>query len=95
MKPIPLYYSIIFTCVLSACTSFEDVTFNQQADFQLTQLANAKIENKTSSMTLMQLFSISEVHVLIENALNHNPNLQQTLLTLKKAKQRYTVTSSD
>nr|WP_252734013.1 TolC family protein [Pseudoalteromonas sp. C2R02] len=43
----------------------------------------------------MQLFSISEVDVLIENALNHNPNLQQTLLTLKKAKQRYTVTSSD
>ena len=95
MKPIPLYYSIIFTCLLGACTSFEDVTFNQQADFQLTQLASAKIENETSSMTLIQLFSISEVDVLIENALNHNPNLQHTLLTLKKTKQRYTVTSSD
>lgn len=96
MKLFPLFLSVIGTLLISACSTFEDVTFDKQANKQLTNLASTKIDfsNEPAAMPLTNLLSIKEVDALIENALTNNPNLQQTLLTLKKAREKVTVTSS-
>lgn len=96
MKLFPLFLSVISAFLISACSTFEDVTFDKQANNQLDNLANTKIDfsNEPAAMPLTNLLSIKEVDVLIEDALINNPSLQQTLLTLKKAEQQVTVTSS-
>ncbi|KGJ91548.1 TolC family protein [Colwellia psychrerythraea] len=96
MKFYPLFLSVISALLISACSTFEDVTYDTQANNQLTNLANTKIDfsNEPAAMPLTDLLSIKEVDALIENALTNNPSLQQTLLTLKKAREKVTVSSS-
>lgn len=86
MKLFPLFLSVISAFLISACSTFEDVTFDKQANNQLDNLANTKIDfsNEPAAMPLTNLLSIKEVDVLIEDALANNPSLQQTLLSLKK-----------
>ncbi len=97
MKLIPLFYSVTLVFMMNGCATFEDVTFDKQADLQLNKLASTsiKFESDTQMLALTNLFTITEVDKLIANALANNPNLQHTLLTLKKAKQKLTSTSAD
>lgn len=97
MKAYPLFFPILCACFISACATFEEVAFNEQAQLQLNDLANAKIElnNESPHMALTSLLAIEDVDVLINEALTHNPSLQQTLLTLKMAEQQLTVTYSN
>ncbi|WP_440874177.1 TolC family protein [Thalassotalea sp. PLHSN55] len=96
-KPIRLA-SAFSVCMLASCASFNDVTYSQQAEQQLSNPLNKQVntENKIneSSLSLTQLLALEESEKLIASAFEHNPSLQQSLLTLKIAQQQVTVTSS-
>ncbi|WDE05862.1 TolC family protein [Thalassomonas viridans] len=96
MKRSPLFFSVISLCLLSACSTFEDVAFHEKANTQLKTLAKTSIDQATqaSAVTLPQLLAIEEVNRLIDTALANNPGLQQTWLTLKTAKQQLNVSSA-
>jgi outer membrane protein TolC len=99
VKFSPLAFSLLSFCFISACSTFEDVNYDQQAAAQLKNIAQSTIEQSTldsaeNTVVLSQLLAIDEVNDLITSALRHNPNLQQTLLTLKTAEQRLTGTAS-
>lgn len=97
MKAYPLFFPVLCAFFISACATFEDVNFNEQAQLQLDDLARAKIDysRESTPMSLTSLFAVAEVDALINEALTHNPSLQQTLLTLKMAEQQLTVTNSN
>ena len=107
VKLSPLIYSVVSLCLVSACSTFEDVNYDKQANQQLQNLAGVNIndfENKVSvnnsndvndnAVALTELLAVDEVNGLIDSALANNPSLQQTLLTLKTAEQQLTSTSS-
>lgn len=96
-----LTLSLLSFCFISACSTFEDVNYDQQATAQLKNIAQSSIAqsnidstNKAPTIALSQLLAIDEVNVLIASALVNNPSLQQTLLTLKTTEQRLTGTTS-
>ena len=107
VKLSPLIYSVVSLCLVSACSTFEDVNYDKQANQQLQNLAGVNIndfENKANvnnsddvnanTVALTELLTVDEVNGLIDSALANNPSLQQTLLTLKTAEQQLTSTSS-
>ena len=96
MKCPALFFSVISLCLLSACSTFEDVTFNQKANEQLKALTKTSIDQATQAqdISLPQLLALEEVDTLIATALKNNPGLQQTWLTLKAAEQQLKITSA-
>ena len=97
MKIYSLFFSVASLCCISACSTFEDVHFDEQANMQLKNIAQTNIDtsNEFAVMPLTQLLIIEEANALISTALANNPNLQQTLLTLKTAEQQLTVSASN
>jgi len=81
---------------LSGCATFDDVHFDQQASDQFNQLAGATfdVNARQSSVSLLAMLPNDELEQLVVTALNHNPNLQQSLLSLKSAQQQLIGTSS-
>ncbi len=96
VKFLPYFFSVLSCCLLSACSSFDDVHFDQQAkeNLQNITLTNIKTDYQRPTISLLQLLNIDEANVLIAIALENNPSLQQTLITLKTAEQQLKVTSS-
>lgn len=96
MKFLPYFFSAFSCCLLSACSTFDDVHFDQQAKSNLDNIVQTNISSSYDkpTMSLSQLLSINEASILITNALTNNPSLQQTLVTLKTAEQQLKVTSS-
>jgi len=96
VKFSPVFIISLSFCFISACSTFEDVTFDQQASNQLKDLAQTSIDvsNEPQALALSELLAIDEANALIASAMANNPSLQQTLLTLKTAEQQLTVTSS-
>lgn len=96
MKLSPVIHTILSLCLLSACSTFSDVSYDQKANVQLKLLADSSIKAAQSAepLSLSTLLSTSEVEQLIDLALQNNPSLQQTLLTLKTAQQQVTSTSA-
>ncbi|WDD98612.1 TolC family protein [Thalassomonas actiniarum] len=96
MKQPTYFISIISLCLLSACSTFDDVAFDDKASTQLQALAKTSFEqaNQTAAIPLTELLAIGEVNHLITTALANNPGLQQTWLTLKTAEQQLKVTST-
>lgn len=89
-------FSVITVCLISGCKTLEDVSYDRHATQQLGRLANASFETGETAATLKlsELVSLGQVSKLIDTALLNNPNLQQTLLTLKKAQKRLNITSA-
>lgn len=96
MKFLPFFYSVVSCCLLSACSTFDEVNFDQQAKNELKNIAQANIEisDEESTIYLSQLIAIDEASTLITNALANSPSLQQTLITLKTAEQQLAISSS-
>lgn len=96
MKLSPLFFSVFSFCFISSCSTFEDVHFDERANTQLKNIAQTSIDasDKVEAMSLTQLLIIKETDALIATALANNPNLQQTLLTLKTAEQQLSVSGS-
>ena len=96
MKFLPFFYSVVSCCLLSACSTFDEVNFDQQAKNELKNIAQANIDisDEESTVYLSQLIAIDEASTLITNALANNPSLQQTLITLKTAEQQLAISSS-
>jgi len=81
--------------LLSACATFDDVEFDKRAAQQIDKLASANVINiEVATTKLPQILNISEIDHLITTAMLNNPNLQQTLLTLKIAHQQSTSTNA-
>ncbi|WP_139345338.1 TolC family protein [Pseudocolwellia agarivorans] len=96
MKTYSLYFSVFSFCFMSACSTFEDVHFDERANTQLKNIAQTSIDvSNNKAMSLSQLLIIEEANALITTALANNPNLQQTLITLKTAEQQLSVSSSN
>lgn len=96
MKNLTTIATLISVLTLSACSTFEDVEYAQQATTNLEQLAKGKLtENQAPSITLAQLIAIGELDQLIETAFENNPNLQQTLLSLMIAREQAQVTDAN
>lgn len=81
---------------MSACSTFNDVNYDEQATAKLGQIAQANIDiaEDKATLSLSQLLAIDEANVLVTSALENNPSLQQTSLTLKAAEQQLNITSS-
>ena len=96
MKLLPFFYSVVSCCLLSACSTFDDVNFDQQAKSELTNIAQATIDMsyEKPTISLSQLLAIDEAKTLVSSALANSPSLQQTLITLKTAEQRLSISSS-
>ncbi|WP_281561446.1 TolC family protein [Thalassomonas sp. RHCl1] len=96
MKQPTYFISIISLCLLSACSTFDDLAFDDKASSQLQALAKTNVEqaNQTAAIPLTDLLAIAEVDNLITTALANNPGLQQTWLTLKTAEQQFNVSSA-
>lgn len=78
---------------LAGCSTFADVEFDRQAQQSLKSI-NAE-PSEQGKLALTSLFSNPQLEALIEQALTDNPNLKQTLLTLKVSQQRLTQANSD
>ena len=93
---LPFFYSVVSCCLLSACSTFDDVNFDQQAKSELTNIAQATIDMsyEKPTISLSQLLAIDEAKTLVSSALANSPSLQQTLITLKTAEQRLSISSS-
>jgi len=96
MKCSTFFSGILSICLLSACSTFEDVTFHEKANTQLKALANTSIAQaaQADGITLPQLLALEETEHLIATALTNNPGLQQTWLTLKTSEQQLRGTSA-
>lgn len=102
VKISPLIYSVVSLCLVSACSTFEDVNYSKQANQQLQTFAGVNIDSikkddsrdAANIVALTELLAVEEVNILIDSAFVNNPSLQQTLLTLKSAEQQLTSTSS-
>lgn len=96
MKLFPLLYAVVSLSLVSACTTFEDVHYDEKANAQIQRLANSTIAHSVepAALALSELIAIDEAKQLITVALANNPGLQQTLITLKTAEQQLALTSS-
>lgn len=96
MKLYSLLLSVASLCMLNACSSLEDVHFDQKASTQLHDIAQTSIDfaSKPQALSLSKLLDIDEANILITTAMVNNPSLQQTLLTLKASEQQQNITSS-
>lgn len=96
MKRLSFTYLAISLCFINGCSTFDDVSFDDKAEIQLNDIAQSSIDiaDAPVPIALPRLLCLDEIDVLIAQAIANNPNLQQTLLTLKMAEQRLTVTSS-
>lgn len=80
---------------VSACSTFSDVSYDQSAKQALAELAGSELrQTEQPALALTDLLSAPELQRLIDLALQQNPSLQQTLLTLKISQQRLQQTSS-
>lgn len=96
MKNLTTLATLISVLTLSACSTFDDVEYTAQATTNLETLTQGKLtDNQVPSVTLAQLIAIEELDALIGIAFKNNPNIQQTLLNLKIAKEQSQVTDSD
>ncbi len=96
MKFLPYFFSVLSCCLLSACSSFDDVHFDQKAKESLSNMALIGVDTdyQQPTISISQLINIDEANVLIASALNNNPSLQQALITLKTAEQQLIISSS-
>lgn len=80
----------------SACSTFEDVKYDERASEQLANFTpeNTALTSRSEAIALSKLVSIEDVNRLITDALDNNPSLQQTLLTLKTTEQQLHVTGA-
>lgn len=95
MRHISTLFSLSILVGVSGCSTFTDVTFDQQAKTQLAQFAASEFSPiDAKPAPLSGLVSNSELDDLIEHALANNPSLKQTLLTLKMSQQKLNQTSA-
>lgn len=90
------FAAISVVLALSGCSTFSDVSFNEQAKSNLAQIANSsELEFAGTQARLSSLMSNDELDGLIAKALTNNPSLMQTLMTLKVSQQQLRQTNSD
>ncbi len=85
--------AIGISCLLSGCASQSDPRYSEQALDNLGEGIswNAAPDNTdiaTRTTSLVELMPVAQVQSLIDEALQHNPSLQQTLITLKQSRVR-------
>lgn len=89
MQPVFKLLTVSICMVLTACSTFSNVDFDQKAKTQLSDVANSQFEQEqVEKLALTSLLSNEQLTMLIDEALKKNPNLKQTLLTLKVSRQR-------
>jgi len=96
VKSSSLLCVVVSLCFVTSCATFEDIHYDQKANQQINKLAatNIELNEKSETVPLSKLLAITDLNRLIDTALVNNPNLQQTLLTLKTAEQQLSVTGS-
>jgi len=96
VKISPLFLALVTCSMLAGCSTFNDVHFDHQASSQFTDVAGTSFDVKSPSAptSLLLMLPNDEVKRLVATALTHNPNLQQSLLSVKSAQQQLIGTSS-
>jgi NodT family efflux transporter outer membrane factor (OMF) lipoprotein len=82
---------------MAGCVTTPQQTYSEWADqsLELTTGWQGEQTNAVDAIQLTDLMNIPELNVLIEQALNTNPGVQQTLLALRMAYAQRTSTASD
>ena len=96
MKKLWCITAISSLLILSGCATFTDVDFDNKAQQSFKALSDDKpFVAAENTLLLQQLLEADELNKLIDDALQHNPNLQQSLITLKTAEQQWLQSSAN
>ena len=76
------------SCLISGCASQSETHYSEQALESLNTGESWSLEQSNAKRTtsLVELMPVAQVQRLIDEALQHNPGLQQTLITLKQSR---------
>lgn len=87
------FLTISMAVVLTGCSTFSDTDFAQRAQANTEKVTDSLLEQEPLALTM--LFSNEQLEALIAQALTDNPNLKQTLMTLKVSQLRLTQSTAD
>ncbi len=94
MPRISIWLTASMVLAITGCSTFSDVNYEQKAKTELAQLANSQLVTIEQNFALAELLSSPELDALVKQAIEHNPSLMQTLLTLKVSQQKYNQVSA-